>query len=226
MNVVRPKAVILYAKLGSVYYPVACAKDCSITTTSEFIELAARSSTKFREYEYGRITGKISGTGLTVIDPQTNLYTVFDLLGNQLTQVKFLVKFSISDGVQTKVMEANVLVEEINITGSSTAFSNYDYSFQITGEIKVSSSVVSNDNPKIKTFEYTATSTISSIAVPITGTNTTLLLAYINGVSKKVNIYPDAYAANEVQWRQSNATLYFGTNMVNTDYLKVIYIDV
>lgn len=226
MNVVRPKAVILYAKLGSVYYPVACAKDCSITTTSEFIELAARSSTKFREYEYGRISGKISGSGLTVIDPQSNLYTIFDLLGNQLSQVKFLIKFSITDGTLTKVMEANVLIEEISISGSTTEFSNYDYSFQITGEIKISSSAVSNDNPKIKTFEYTATSTISSIAVPITGTNTTLLLAYINGVSKKVNIYPDAYAANEVQWRQSNATLYFGTSMVNNDYLKVIYIDV
>lgn len=226
MNVVRPKAVILYAKLGSVYYPVACAKECTITTTSEFIELASRSSTKWREYEYGRITGKISGSGLTVIDPDSNLYTIFDLLGNQINQVKFLVKFSISDGTKYKVMEATVLIEEISLSGSATAFSSYDYSFQITGEMVISSSFVSDQNPKIKTFEYTATSTISSVAVPITGTNTSLLLAYINGVSKKVNIYPDAYAANEVQWRQSNATLYFGTNMVNTDYLKVIYIDV
>lgn len=226
MNVVRPKAVILYAKLGSVYYPVACAKDCSFTTTSEFVELAARSSTKWREYEYGRITGKISGSGLTMLTPETSLYNIFDVLGNQLNGVKFLVKYSVYDGVNYKVMEANVLVEEVTIAGSSTGFSTYNYSFQITGEVKVSSTYVSDENPKIKTFEYTATSTISSIAVPITGTNTSLLLAYINGISKKVNIYPDAYAANEVQWRQSNGTLYFGTSMVNGNYLKVIYIDV
>lgn len=225
MNVVRPKAVILYAKLGSVYYPIACAKDCSISITSDFLELAARSSTRFREYEYSRITGKMSGTGLTVIDPESNLYTVFDLLGSQLNQTKFLVKFSIDDGVKTKVMEANVLVEEISISGSSTDFSNYNYSFQITGEVKISSSYVSDENPKIKIYEYTATGTISSLAVPITGTSTTILLAYINGVSKRIRIFPDAYAANEVQWKQSNATLYFGTNMLNTDTLKVIYVD-
>lgn len=226
MNIVQPKAVILYAKLGSVFYPVACAKDVQITTTSDLIELAPRTSRAFREYEYGRISGEISGTGISVLDGGNYLYTIFDILGSQLNAVKWLAKFSIQDNAGLyKVFECNVLVKDINITGSATNISNYTYSLQISGEITISSSYVANSNPEIKVFELTAVGSQSEQVIVTTGSTATMLLVYINGVSKKINIYPDAYAADEVQWRADNDTLYFGTNLAIGDKLKVVYID-
>lgn len=227
MNVVQPKAVILYAKIGSVYYPVACAKDVQITTTSDLYELAPRSSKAFREYEYGRISGEISGTGITIIDGGNNLYTIFDILGTQLNSVKWLAKFSMTDYTGLyRVFECQVLVKDLNIAGSATAISSYSYTLQISGEITVSTSYVANSNPEIKVFEETATQGQTSQVIVTTGTTATMLIVYINGVSKKINIYPDAYAADEVQWRADNDTLYFGTALDAGAKIKVIYIDI
>lgn len=227
MNVVQPKAVILYAKIGSVYYPVACAKDVQITTTSDLYELAPRGSKAFREYEYGRISGEISGTGITIIDGGNNLYTIFDILGTQLNSVKWLAKFSMTDYTGLyRVFECQVLVKDLNIAGSATAISSYSYTLQISGEITVSTSYVANSNPEIKVFEETATQGQTSQVIVTTGTTATMLIVYINGVSKKINIYPDAYAADEVQWRADNDTLYFGTALDAGAKIKVIYIDI
>jgi hypothetical protein len=226
VNIVNPKAVILYAKIGSVFYPIACAKDVTITTTSDLYELAPRSSTIFKEYEYGRVSGEISGSGLSTLEADEFNNSLFDVLGTQLNSVKWLAKFSMTDGLgKFKVMECNVLVKELSITGSSTAFSSYTYTLQISGEITISSSFVSNTNPKIRTYEHTASTIESSKFIPSTGTTATILLVYINGLSKKINIYPDGYAADEVQWRADNSTLYFGTNLQIGDKLKVIYVD-
>ena len=90
----------------------------------------------------------------------------------------------------------------------------------------ISSTYVVNTNPKIKTYEFEATTATSSVFIPTTGTAATILVVYVNGVSLKVNIYPDAYGADEVQWRGDTGVLSFGTNLQSGDYLKVIYIDV
>jgi hypothetical protein len=226
MKAVQPKAVILYAKLGAIYYPVACAKDVQITTTSDLIELAPRSSKVWKEYEYGRISGEIAGTGITIIDAGVTHYSIFDIIGTQFNQVKWLAKFSMNDADNKyKVFECNVLVKEINITGGAAALSNYSYTLQISGDVIISSTYVANTNPKIKTFEFEAPTLTSSIAIGSTGSYTTILAVYINGLSKKINIYPDGYGIDEVQWRQSNGTLYFGTPIGIEGKLKVIYID-
>ena len=226
MKVVKPKAVILFAKIGSVYYPVACAKDVTMTTTADLYELAPRKSTAWKEYEYGRLSGEITGSGLTVIDAGLSAYSIFDLIGTQFNHVKWLAKFSMQDpDGKYKVFEARVLVKEVSLSGSSTAISSYTYSLQISGEVTISSTYVVNTNPKIKTYEFEATTSTASVFIPTTGTAATILVVYVNGVSLKVNIYPDAYGAGEVQWREDTGVLSFGTNLQNGDYLKVIYID-
>jgi hypothetical protein len=222
-NPVQAKAVVLYAKIGSVYYPVACAKDVAITTTAEFIELAARTSSQWREYEYGRMSGKITGSGITKINTGGNLYSIFDLLGQQLSQLKFLVKFSVVDpDGNYKVFECNVLVEEINISGSAAALSSYTYSLTISGPITVESTPVDNTNPEIKIYEYVASGGEASIVLPTTGT---LIVVYVDGESLRIFQHPAGYGPGQVQWRASNSTLYFGTTLPIADYVKVIYVD-
>ena len=225
-NPVQAKAVVLYAKIGSVYYPVACAKDVSITTTAEFIELAARTSSQWREYEYGRMSGKITGSGITKINTGGNLYSIFDVLGQQFSQLKFLVKFSAVDpDGNYKVFECRVLVEEVNISGSAAALSGYTYTLQISGAVVISSTPVQNTNPQIEIYEFIASGGETAITLPASA-NTSIITVYVDGVALRVIDHPGGYGAGEVQWRQSTQVLTFGTALSIADYVKVIYVDV
>jgi hypothetical protein len=229
---VQAKAVVLYAKIGSVYYPVACAKDVSITTTADMLELAARSSSVWREYEYGRLTGEISGSGITKIDTAPdNLYSIFDVIGQQFSLLKFMVKYSANDPDDNyKVFECNVLVKEVNISGSASALSNYTYNFQITGPVTLTSTPVENTNPQILVYEYEAAGAVSSLAIEEISGEATLIIVYIDtdgtgGVSQKIVLSPDGYGAGEIQWDSANSTMYFGTALASGDRLKVVYVD-
>jgi hypothetical protein len=230
---VQAKAVVLYAKIGSVYYPIACAKDVSITTTADFFELAPRSSSVWREFEYGRLTGEISGSGVTKVNTSPdNLYSIFDVLGQQFSLLKFLVKFSVVDPEGNyKVFECNVLVEECNVSGSASALSAYTYKFRITGPVTITTTPVENTNPQILVYEYEATGEVIPLTIPSITSNATLIVCYIDrdgtgATSKKINIAPDGYGANEVQWDANTSTLYFGTALQSGDYIKIVYVDV
>ena len=229
---VQAQAVVIYAKIGSVYYPIACAKDASITTTSDFIELAPRSSAVWREYEYGRITGEITGTGVTKVNTGDSLYSIFDLHGYQFSQLKILVKYSVNDPEGNyKVYECNTLVREMNITGSAAALSGYSYALQITGPVVINSTPVENTNPQILTYEYEASGAVSSLVIDSISADATLLVVYIDtdglgGESKKIILAPNGYGTNEVQWDSATQTLTFGTALASGDRVKVIYVDV
>lgn len=229
---VQAKAVVLYAKIGSVYYPVACAKDVNITTTADFLELAPRSSSVWREFEYGRLTGEISGSGITKIDTSPdNLYSIFDVIGQQFSLLKFMVKFSAYDpSGNYKVFECNVLAEEVNINGSASALSGYGYKLKITGPVTITSTPVQNTNPQILTYEYEATGEVIPLAIDVISAEATLIVVYIDrdgtgGTSKKILLSPDGYGADEVQWDASTSTLYFGTALQSGDKIKIIYVD-
>jgi hypothetical protein len=229
---VQPKAVVLYAKIGSVYYPIACAKDVSLTTTADFLELAPRSSNVWREFEYGRLQGEISGSGVTKIntDPD-NLYTVFDVIGQQFSLLKFLVKFSSYDPEGNyKVFECNVLVEECNIVGSASALSSHTFKFKISGPVTITTTPVENTNPQILVYEYEASGAVSSLVIEEISAEATLIIVYIDtdltgGVSQKILLAPDGYGAGEVQWDADTQTLSFGTALASGDRIKVIYVD-
>lgn len=229
---VQAKAVVLYAKIGSVYYPVACAKDVNITTTADFLELAPRSSSVWREYEYSRITGEITGSGITKINSGDSLYTIFDLYGQQFSQLKFLVKFSAYDPEGNyKVFECNVLVKEIGLGGSASALSSYTYALQISGPITITSTPVENTNPQILTYEYEATGAVSSLVLSGLSADATLLVVYVDydgsgGESQQIFISPDGYGAYEVQYNPATRTLSFGTALASGDKVKVLYVDV
>lgn len=223
---VQAKACVIYAKIGSVYYPVACAKDVNITTTSEFIEIAARTSNSWREYEYGRQTGKITGTGITKVNTGGNLYSIFDVLGQQLQRLKFLVKFSVNDlQGNYKVFECTVLVEEVNIAGSAAALSNYSYTLQISGPVTMSSTPVSNTNPQILIYEFVATGGEAVVVLPLSSSGT-IIVVYLNGESLRVVNFPGGYDSDEVQYNPATGELAFGTVLTPGDEIKVVYVDV
>lgn len=229
-SAVAPKAVVLYANIGGVYYPVACAKDVNITTTADLLELAPRSSNVWREFEYGRLSGEISGTGITKITGSSQ-HSIFDFFDKQFNSQKFLVKFSTTDPEGNyKVFECNVLARELNLAGTASEYSNYTYTLQISGPISVSSSAVSTTAPDIAVYTYAASSSTSSVTISEIGPEDTILVVYIDlqstgGTSRKVAIAPDGYGAGEVQWDPADQKLYFGTALASGDTVKIIYVD-
>lgn len=226
-DVVRGNACILYIKLGSVYYPIACGKDVSITITRDLIELAPRASADAREYEYGRYTGKITGSGLTKVNTAPdNLYTVFDLAGFQLSKAKALVKYSLTDpSGNVKVFECNTLIEEVSVSKSTGQISSHGYSLQITGPITISTTPVENTNPQILIYEFTADGAYTDLTMTW-GDNAEILVVYVNGISLQVKTYPDAYTSGQVQYNPATKVLTFGTALAFSDYVKIIYVDV
>lgn len=227
-DVVRGKFAILYLQLGSVFYPVACAKDLQLSIETEEIELAPRTSDDFREYEYARKTAKITGSGLTKVNTAPdNLYTVFDLIGFQLASQKVLVKFSIedSDG-NVVVFECNTIVKSADVGKNSSSASTHNYSLLVTGPVTMSNTPVENTNPQILVEEFVAVGGETELVLTGLGANAVILLVYIDGNSKRILLYPTGYGPNQVQWRGDNLTLYFGTALTAGQYVKVVYVDV
>ena len=226
-DVAQGRACILYAKLGSLYYPIACSTSVNISIEREVIELAPRSSADAREYEYGRYTGEITGSGLTAVNTAPdNLYTVFDLAGFQLSKQKLLVKFSINDSAGNyKVFECNTIIRTVGLSKESASLGRHDYALQITGPVTISATPVENTNPQILTYEYDAAGGEDELTMTW-GDNATILVLYVNGVQTRVYDAPTGYGPGEAQYDGATKIISFGTALTAGDYVKVIYIDV
>jgi hypothetical protein len=228
-EVVRGNFAILYAKLGAVYYPIACTKDVAIDTDAEALERAPYTNNEWREYEYGRKTGTITGSGLTVINTAPdNLYTVFDLHGYQLASQKLMVKFSLEDpDGNLKVYECRTLITKVGLAKTAGKMVDHSYSLLMDGPPRISSTPVENTNPQILVYEYIATGGESEITLPF-GDNVTILLVEIDGDgSVRVAIAPDGYGPGEVQYDTGTKELAFGdAPLAAGTYVRILYIDV
>lgn len=224
-EVVKSNMTIMYLKLGAVYYPIACGTDSRITLTTEEIETAARSSSDFREYKYGRKSGSISGSHLVKISTAPdNLYTVFDLVGFQISSVPLLVKYSVSDGVNSRVFECNTIIKNFELTRSAGQMLRGSYELLISGPVTISATPVVDVNPQIKVFEYTATGDETTINTGFPD-DCTILVVYVNGLSYKVFFAPDGYGPNDVQYDEATKVLTFGSPLTTDDYVKVMYVE-
>jgi hypothetical protein len=225
-DVVQSKFCILYLKLGSVFYPIACGTDSTIEVSAEELEIAPRLSSDFREYRYGRKSGTITGTHLVKINTAPdNLYTVFDLLGYQLTSQRLLVKYSVEDGAgNTAVVECDTIIRKFSMTKTAGQALRGSYELLISGPPVLSVTPVENTNPQIGVFEYDANGDEASLELPF-GDDATILVVYINGVSVRVWISPDGYGPGDVQYNPETKTLVFGTPLAESDYVKILYVD-
>ncbi len=227
-DVVHGNMMVVFLKLGSVYYPIACAKDSQIVINSETIELAPRLSKDFREYRYGRKTGKITGSGLTKIntDPD-NLYTVFDLMGYQLASQMALVKYSVEDPQgNTKVFECEAVITETGLGKTSGQSGTHSFELTISGPPTMASTPVENTNPQILVYEYTATGGEVALDLPISPSGTVLLVEYGSIGAIPVYIYPDGYGPGEVQYNPATGQMLFGDIMTAGLYIRILYVDV
>jgi len=229
-EIVRGKFCILYMKLGSVFYPIACTQNVEVTTEAEMLELAPRTAGDFPEYEYGKFTGTITGTGLTkIVTSPDNLYTVFDILGYQWNKQKVLVKYAIDDqDGNMKVLEVNTLIRSVGLTKTPVTMLGQSFVLQMSGPPVITTTPVANENPQILILEYTAIGGETSLDASdiFLADEVTVLVFYLNGSSKAIKIYPMGYTGDQVQYNEATQTFTWITPLAAGDYIKILYIDV
>jgi len=219
---VKGDNVILYAKLGSTYYPIACSKDVSITTTSDKIELAPYTSGKWRSYIYGRITGTISGTGITKIVAD-NANSIFDLLDFQYDQVIILTKYSITDPQGNfRTYEVPCLIDEINISGAAGQFSNFSYTLTMNGDPSFDQTNVAGALTDVDSWDYLAVGGETSISDGVL-VGVDVLDIRRNGIGLQI-IYSGTPTGSQVKFTSATGAVEFGFALGAEEYIKVIYV--
>jgi len=227
-DVVRGKFCILYMKLGSVYYPIACTQTVEITTDVEMLELAPRTAGDFPDFEYGKFSGQISGTGLAkIVTSPDNLYTIFDIFGYQWSKQKVLVKYVIEDPQgNLKVFECLCLIRSVGLSKGASTLLAQSFNLLMSGRPVLTTTPVANENPQILILEYTALGGETSLDASDTfGSSVTVLVFYLNGLSKTVKIAPIGYTSDQVQYNESTKTFIWITPLTAGDYIKILYID-
>jgi len=228
-DVVRGKFCIIYMKLGSVYYPIACTQTVEISTTMEPLELAPRTAGDFPDFVYGKFGGTISGTGLTkVVTSPDNLYTIFDIFSYQWNKQKVLVKYVIEDPQgNLKVFEVVCLLTQVGLSKNTSQALGQSFSLLMSGKPVITTTPVANENPQILTAEFTASGGETSLDMSaVFSPNVTVLVFYLNGLSKAIKLAPMGYTSDQVSYDEATRIFTWITPRVAGDYTKILYIDV
>lgn len=133
-EVVKPRGVVLYAYVSGEYLPIACAKDVTFGTTQNFLQVASKTSGIYESFLPSTISQTLSGSGLTIMNPDTDLWNWQDLEDMLYSQDTFVAKVIVS-GVNgsLRIKEYTCYVESLSVSGSSAQFSTFNYSLKITG---------------------------------------------------------------------------------------------
>lgn len=133
-EVVKPRGVVLYAYVSGNYIPIACAKDVTFSTNNTFLQLAPKTSGIYESFIPQRVQQTLSGTGLTIVNEGTELWSYQDLEDKLLAQTTFLAKVIVSgSNGSLRIKEYTVYVESLSVSGSASNFSTFNYSLKVTG---------------------------------------------------------------------------------------------
>ena len=125
--------VIAYLYEDNVY-PLACAKNSSITMTRDFLELAPKTNGLYREYITGRRGFTISGSGLVKM-AQSFMHPIgfFDdfFTGSDTKFTAFLDMIDAQNNY--KVFQFDCYIQDITLDSTVGGLANYNYTLQGTG---------------------------------------------------------------------------------------------
>ena len=220
---VNGKDVVFYAKLGSSYYPFACAKEVTITQTADKIELAPYTVGKWRSYIPTRMTGTISGNGLIKVVPANTQNSIFDFLDSMNAQEIILVKYSITDPQgNAKTYEVAAIIDELTLSGTVGSTATWSFSMTINGDPSFDQTVVNPALTDVDSWDYTASGGETSISDgDLVGVD--VLDVRRNGIGLEV-IFTGTPTGSQVKFTQGTGTLEFGFALGDDEYILVIYV--
>ena len=126
--------VIAYTDSSGNVYPLACAKDASITITRDVLELAPKSTNTFKRYIPSKRSFTITGTGLVKLigDTQQGLNFFDDLFTT--IDTNYVAYLDIIDAQNNyKMYQFNCYIVELSLDSIANGFANYSYTLQGNG---------------------------------------------------------------------------------------------
>ena len=223
-DIVKASGIVIYHKLGSAYYPIACGTSATISITTDKLELAPYISGKWRAYEYGRITGTISTSGLIKINAGANNYSPIDLLDYQLAFKKVLTKYVITDpNNNSRTYEVNCLVDDFTIDTEAGGVATYSMSMTMTSDPAYIQTPPDPGGADVDAWEYNATggeTTISNAQI----INDEVLDVRRNGIGLDI-ITAGVPTGSQVKYISATGSFEFGMALGAGEWIVVIYVD-
>jgi len=137
-DVVKTEGLVIAATdaAGNVY-PFACAKGSQMTITREFLELAPKTNSYFRDFYPGKHTFTISGNGLVKMDQSyMNDIVFFDPFITNNADAKFMCYLDMIDKQGNyKIYKFNCWIQELTLDSSYGSIPSYSFTLQGTGDI-------------------------------------------------------------------------------------------
>ena len=214
---------ILYLKLGTGYYPVACAKEITVTTTTDKIELAPYTNGYWRSYIYGRTTGVITGNGITKIVVPGSNYSIFDLIDYQTNHFPVLARYNLTDPQgNARQYDVPCLIDEINLTGVTGSNTNYSFTLSMNGDPSFDQTTVNPPLTDVDSFGYTATGGEVEISDAVL-IGVDVIDVRRNGIGLEV-ILIGTPTGSQVKFIPATGSLEFTFALGVDEYILVIYV--
>lgn len=131
-DVVKAEGLVIAYTFEDNVYPLACAKNASLTISRDFLELAPKTNGLYREYLPARRNFTISGSGLMKLaQDYMHPFAFFEEFFTS-TETKYTAYLDIIDAQNNyKVYQFNCYIQDITL--DSTIGSNASYSYNIQG---------------------------------------------------------------------------------------------
>lgn len=131
-DIVKAEGLVIAYTLNDDVYPLACAKNSTITINRDFIELAPKTNGIYREYLPGRRGFTISGSGLMkMAQDYMHPFAFFEefFSGSDTLYTAYLDMIDAQNNY--RVYQFNCYIQDLTL--DSTAGSNATYSYNIQG---------------------------------------------------------------------------------------------
>lgn len=131
-DVVKAEGLVIAYTLNDDVYPLACAKNSTLTVSRDFLELAPKTNGLYREYIPARRNFTISGSGLMkMAQDYMHPFAFFEEFFAG-TDVKYTAYLDIIDAQNNyRVFQFNCYIQDLTL--DSTIGSNVTYSYNIQG---------------------------------------------------------------------------------------------
>lgn len=133
-DAVKAEGLVIAYLFEDNVYPLACAKNSSITMNRDFLELAPKTNGLYREYITGRRGFTISGSGLvkmaqSFMHPIEFFFEFFT--GSDAKYTAFLDMIDAQNNY--RVFQFDCYIQDITLDSTVGGLANYNYTLQGTG---------------------------------------------------------------------------------------------
>lgn len=132
--------LVMTITYGGNTYPVGCAKDVTLNLNRNFLELAPKINSRFREYFPDRVTGTITGNALVILEG-SNSHPIQTLMQDiyAINPTLFTVTFDILDNKTSApnyiAYETTAYLQDITLNSATGQNPSYSFTLQISGPI-------------------------------------------------------------------------------------------